>query len=362
MRLTEKEIMQSLRSAGDRYAPLLIDNLAEQVYMPDGCQVDAIIGFSIRNGPSFKAVAEIVSASTPQTILMGTRLLAACVAFDKEPDRIPLLVAPYIGAKQAKILADRGISWIDLSGNMSITVSNRIYIERAGKPNSFPDNAAIKKVFEGTSSLVSRALLLEPEGFSSLYEIVDFISARDGNITLSTVSKVLKSLEEELLINRSKSLISVPDPEKLMERLVEGHKNSTERKRRRTYRFSIGNMQQLNAGVVGICKDYLACGFYAAQIKGLAVADKITIFVKDVEQFRRKAEEKLVSITPDAEFGNLIIIETSDPGVWFNPGWRVVDSVVDDIELYLEMMVDTPRGPKIAEQLKQRILKKSDNG
>jgi hypothetical protein len=67
----------------------------------------------------------------------------------------------------------------------------------------------------------------------------------------------------------------------------------------------------------------------------------------------------LVSITADAEFGNAIITETSDPGVWFNPDWRMMDLVVDDIELYLEMMVDTPRGPKIAEQLKRRILQKA---
>ncbi len=31
---------------------------------------------------------------------------------------------------------------------------------------------------------------------------------------------------------------------------------------------------------------YVACGFYAAQIKGLALTDQITILVKDIEQVR----------------------------------------------------------------------------
>jgi len=358
MRLTAEQIIQSLKSTDGKYAPLMINSLQEQVSLQDGSQVDAIMECSIQNGPSFKAVVEIKTVATPQNILMGAQLLKACVANDEESDKIPLLVAPYIGMKQAKILEDNGISWIDLSGNMSIRVSNRIYIERTGKPNRFPDTAPIKKIFQGTSSLVSRAILLKPKGFSSLYEVVDFINARNAKITLSTVSKVLKILDEELLINRDESLISVADREKLLERLAQGYKNSTERKRRKTYRFVIENIQQLSPGVVGECKDYLACGFYAAQIKGLAVTDKKTIFVKDIELFRRKAEEKLVSVTPDAEFGNVIITETKDPGVWFNPKWRIIDSVVDDIELYLEMMVDTPRGPKIAEQLKQRILQK----
>ncbi|HUT46251.1 MAG TPA: hypothetical protein VMX36_08180 [Sedimentisphaerales bacterium] len=361
MRLTEKQVIQSLKSMGERYSPLMINSLAEQVSLPEGYRVNAVIEFSIQNGPSFKAVAEIAPVSTPQNILRSARQLADYFGKAKKTNMVPLVIAPYIGAKQAKILADKGISWIDLSGNMSVRVSNRVYIERTGKPNRFPDTAPIKKIFQGTSSLVSRALLLKPEGFSSLYEIVDFINNRNAKITLSTVSKVLKSLEEDLLINKGEFLISVADPEKLLEKLAQGYKNSTERKRRNTYRFVIEGIEQLSDGITALCKDYLACGFYASQIKGLAVTDKMTIFVKDIEQFRRKAEEKLVSITADEEFGNFIITETNDPGVWFNADYQITVSVVDDIELYLEMIADTPRGPKIAEQLKRRILQKGDS-
>jgi hypothetical protein len=194
--------------------------------------------------------------------------------------------------------------------------------------------------------------------------MVNFINERNASITLSTVSKVVRRLNEELLINRNKSLITVPDREMLLEKLAEGYKNSTERKRRKKYRFVIEGIERLSYGspnaIRAACKDYLACGFYAAQIKGLAATDQITIFVKDIEQFRRKAEEELVSVTPDEEFGNAIITETSDQSVWFCPDRQITDLVVNDIELYLEMTVDTPRGPKIAEQLKRRILQKGD--
>jgi hypothetical protein len=361
MRLTIEQIVQSLKSTDGKYAPLIINSFQEQVSFQDGSQIDAIMDCSIQNGPSFKAVVEIKTVATPQNILMGAQLLKAYIANDKEQDKIPLLVAPYIGTKQAKILADNGISWLDLSGNMLIRVSNRIYIERTGKPNRFPDTAPIKKIFQGTSSLVSRALLLKPEGFESLTKMTDFINQKNENIvSLSTVSKVLKKLDEELLVNKCKSLITSADPEKLLEKLAEGYRNSTERKRRNPYQFVIEGIEQMSEGITALCKDYLACGFYAAQIKGLAVTDRKTIFVKDIEQFRRKAERKLVSVTPDAEFGNVIITETKDPGIWFNADYRITVSVVDDIELYLEMMVDTPRGPKIAEQLKKRILQKDD--
>jgi len=361
--MTEKQIIQRLRGATEQYAPLIVKRLDEQVYVSERYRADALVEFSVQEGPTFEAVVEITPVATPKNVLEKSRILLECIDEDSNSGRIPMIVAPYMGAKQAKILAEKGISWIDLSGNMSVRVSNQVYIERTGKPNRFPDTAPIKKIFQGTSALVSKALLLQPEGFTSLEKIVDFINQRNANITLSTVSKVLKQLDNELLINRSKSLITVANPEKLLEKLAKGYKSSTERKRRGSYRFEIANIGDLCYGnPIGFgipCVKYLAYGFYAAQIKGLATTDVKTIFVKDIESFRKIAKEKFVSLIPDAEFGNFIITETEDPGVWFDTNYPVYDLVVDDIELYLEMTVDTPRGPKIAEQLKQRILQKA---
>jgi hypothetical protein len=364
MRITEREIIQNLQRAGDKYAPLTIKRFGEQISLPEGYRVDAIIEFSIQNGPSFEAVVEFAPVPTPRNILRRAQQLADYFSKYKKPKTVPLVIAPYIDTKQAKILGDKGISWIDLSGNMYIRVSNQIYIERTGRRNRFPDTAPIKKIFQGTSSLVSRALLLKPEGFSSLYEVVDFINERNASITLSTVSKVLKSLEEELLIDKSKSTISVTNREKLLEKLTESYISSTERKSRETYRFATESIDKMFFDLYQRQLVYVACGFYAAQIKGLAVTDQITIFVKDMEQVRIATKQNWIKITPDAEFGNVSITETKYPGVWFNTPFPMYqsDTVIDDIELYLEMMADTPRGPKIAGQLKQRILRGDADG
>lgn len=197
IRITEKEIIQYLQNSGRQYAPLVINRLEEQVNLADGYQADAIIGFSIPDGPCFEALVEIASVATPKNILQKSLQLSDNISKANKPDIIPLLIAPYIGKKQAQMLEDKGISWIDLSGSMSVKVSNQIYIERTGQRNRFPDTAPIKKIFQGTSSLVSRTLLLTPEGFSSLYEAVDFINECNVGITLSTASKVIKSLEDD---------------------------------------------------------------------------------------------------------------------------------------------------------------------
>ena len=365
MRVTERVIIQYLQRAGDQFAPLRINRFEEQVNLPQEFQADAIIEFSIQDGPAFKALVEITPVPTPKNILEKSRLLFDYISKTNKPNIVPLIIAPYIGKRQAKMLADKGISWIDISGNMSVRVSNQIYIERTGQRNRFPDTAQIKKIFQGTSSLVSRALLLKPEGFTSLYEVVDFINKRNANITKSTVSKVLKSLEEELLVNRSRSLISVTGQEKLLDKLTVSYINYIKRKERKTYSFSVKqphyallkrNVQKSN---------YLACGFYATQIKGLGVTNEIMICVRNMDQ----AKKDFDFLEPDTEFGNVKLIENNDIEIWFNSVEieltiesviKVTIPVVDDIELYLEMIADTPRGPKIAEQLKRRILEKAD--
>jgi len=366
MRLTERETIQYLQDAPNRYAPLRISRLDLGVRQPERCRADAIIDFSIQDGPSFGATVEIVPVATPQNVLKKALQLADRCGKSPASDRIPLVIAPYMGAKQARILADKGISWIDLSGNMSISVSNKIYVERTGKKNRFPDTAPIKKIFQGTSSLVSRALLLKPRGFSSLYEIVDFINARNSNITLSTVSKVLKSLDEELLINRSKSLISVIDREKLLQRLAEAYTDSTRIKTSCAYSFSVQEQRCASMKLNVDKSNYLASGYYAAQIKGLATSGKVTLVVKDMGQARRE----LCFLEPDTEFGNVTLIETKEGCVWFNSVETeltfasvvsVTVPVIDDIGLYLEMMADTPRGPKIAQILKKRILGRAES-
>lgn len=363
MRLTEKQILKQLLDSADQYKPLKFEGFDKDFLLSERARADGVARISVENGPGFKALLEIVPVATPMNIKQKSIMLIAEFATTEISDSptIPMIVAPFIGRSSACILADRGISWIDLCGNMRVSVPGKVYIERTGKKNKFPDTAPIKKIFEGTSSLVSRALLLRPQGFSSQYELIDFINSRNANITAGTVSRVLKSLESDLLINRKKSLISVTDTKKLLQSLADGYISSMKRKEKKSYRFSIRQSAYVSMTMNVQKSNYLASSFYAAQLKGLGATDEVTIFVRDMGQ----ARERFDFLEPDAEFGNFKLIETKNFEIWFNSvnteitvasAIRFSIPVVDDIELYLEMMTDAPRGPKIAEQLKERIL------
>jgi hypothetical protein len=358
MRFKENEIIDKLSSQKDWCQPLVPGRIIRKSVLTANYEIDAVIEFSIPEGPSFRAAAQLLTISTPKAISLKCNVLKSSLTEFRKSKLVPMIIAPYISEKQSKVLTDEGISWIDLSGNMLLNIPPDIYIERTGKPNKFPDTAPIKKVYQGTSSLVTRALLLNPEGFSSLSEIVDFINDRNGKITLATVSKVLKSLEEELLITRQKSGIFVKQPEQLLDNLAEGYAVFSKSKKDFIYKYDVDNIDQLCKAFYDADVDYAYCGFYASKIKGLGVTEQVSIFIRSMQDLEKTLKNKPGIASSDEEFGQVTFIETKNPCVLFNSQGEASQKVVDDLELYLEMINDRPRGPKIARQLKERIMEK----
>jgi hypothetical protein len=357
MRLKENEIISELESQ-ENLSPIMVDRVEQSPSMIGNLDVDAVVEFSIQDGPSFKAAVDLLPISTPKSISQKINVLANFTSKLKKQKLVPMIIAPYIGKKESKLLIDEGISWIDLSGNMFIKIPPSIYIERTGKSNKFPDTSPIKKIYEGISSLVCRALLLNPEGFSSLYEIVDLINNRNATITIATISKVLKSLEEELIVSKSESKISLKKPEVLLNNLAEGYSDYSKRKKDRTFRYDVENTNELDVLFEDLQVDYVYCGFYAAKRKSLGMTDQITLFIKSIQDVEKAFKRTTNIATPDEEYGQVTLIETKNPCVWFNIKEEPFNNIIDDLELYLEMVNDKPRGPKIAKQLKEQILGK----
>jgi hypothetical protein len=363
MRLGEREIVERLRAAGAQYEPLNIVSIERERGGEDGLRADAVIQFKVADGPSFQALAEVVPLATPKDIRRRCAQIDDLCQKSADPTLLPLIVAPYVPAKQAATLARAGVSWLDLSGNMVIRISDRVYIERTGQPNQFPDTAPIKKVFQGTASLVGRVLLLEPAGFTSLSQIVDFIEQRGGTITLSTVSKVLKSLEEDMLVARSRRSISVIEPSQLLDRLAEGYTASRSRSTETVQSFAVEDVDKVLSELCSMLgPTYIFSGFYAAQVKGLALSPEITMRVSDMVRFHEAVESLGSNVRPDEEFGNLIATRMRSRLPWFNAETARGIRTVDDLQLYLEMTLATPRGPKVAEALRRRILRDNTHG
>ena len=118
-----------------------------------------------------------------------------------------MVVVPYLPESQLRLLQEQQVSGIDLSGNALIMVPDEILVSRTGAPNNFRRAGVIKNVYRKNSSIVPRVFLLKPQ-YDSITEVMDEIKCRGGSITQATVSKVCNSLDQDLVIERTKGPVA----------------------------------------------------------------------------------------------------------------------------------------------------------
>ena len=130
--------------------------------------------------------------------------------------------SPFLDEQALDALETRSVSGIDLCGNGLVIVPGEWFIRRSGNPNQFHAEGVIKNVYRKSSSVVAKLFLAKP-GFDSVQDALDELGRRDGRVTLSTVSKVCKRLEEDLIIERKRkgmTTLRLIQPEKLLDRLA----------------------------------------------------------------------------------------------------------------------------------------------
>jgi hypothetical protein len=167
----------------------------------------------------FRFVVECKALSTPKEIAAAAD---AAKQSSRPPRSYPLVFAPYLSEPQMRFLEEAQVSSLDLSGNVLIVIPDQMFVCRTGAPNQFRRAGVIKNVYRKNSSIVARVFLLKRQ-YESISQLMDEIAARGGNVTQATVSKVCSSLDQDLVIERTKGKsprtrsLRLIQPEKLLE-------------------------------------------------------------------------------------------------------------------------------------------------
>lgn len=108
---------------------------------------------------------------------------------------VGLLVTPFMGPKAREYAHQRGLCWLDLSGNADIWGPGlRILIE--GKPNRFASPGRPSTAFSDKAARLTRVMLIEPERWWRQHELVEATDLSAGY-----VSKVVSRLREDGLVD-----------------------------------------------------------------------------------------------------------------------------------------------------------------
>ncbi|MDP4176412.1 MAG: hypothetical protein Q8933_20700 [Bacteroidota bacterium] len=171
---------------------------------------------------SARFLVEIKNRSVPQIVERGIGQIKKLINIADE-NYYPALLVPYLSNSVVDLLKENNISGIDLNGNYFI-VTDEIVGIRLDRKNEYKESAPIKNVYSGNSSIVGRFLLKEKRIFNSVNEIYKGVRNSGGDITLSTVSKVLSRLSDDLIIQKDKKGISLLQPQKLLQKLKNNYK------------------------------------------------------------------------------------------------------------------------------------------
>jgi hypothetical protein len=173
-------------------------------------------------------------------------------------------------------------------------------------------------------------------------------------ISLSTVSKVLKTMVEDVIITRTET-IRLLQPDKLLEKLRENYNPPAVKERIRLkipennksiLKLLSEQSQQLELPL--IASGTSSVTRYTVMQRG----DLLTVYCPKVEM--------LINRLPGSQsdrFPNLELLETEDEPVYFDARQEDGFWWASPLQVYMELMVGDKRDQETAEQLKALILK-----
>lgn len=255
---------------------------------------------------------------------------------------IPVLVAPFLSARTRERLEERGVGYVDLTGNIRVALDRpALFVQASGAERDLRREERPARTLKGAKAgRVVRALcdFVPPIGVRKL--------ARKSDVDPGYVSRVFALLEKEALIQReSRGPVTDTDWQALIRRWTEDYSllnsNLTA-----TYLEPRG-LNSLLRKLRDSDLRYVATGSLgAASVSPVAPARLAILFVDDMEDAAERLDLRL------AEAGaNVILAEPFDPVVYERGREREGISYVALSQNAADLLTSPGRGPSEAEEL-----------
>ena len=355
--MNQKEMINLLRGGKVVLPPLSFRVLKDKPETTKNIGFDLLVEASWR-GSTARFAVECKALSTPKAFKTGLNLLKT----ETLPRGCsPLLFLPFLSEQQLQELEQEQISGIDLCGNGVVVVPGKFVIFRSGGKNRFPSSAPIKNIYRKNSSMVAR-VFLSRSGYETVQEVCSEVNRRNilverwnkSPMSLSTVSKSLKALEEDLIIDR-KGTIRLLQPDKLLEKLSQNYVSPNINDRiRMKVKEEAETLRQLlrrqsrELDLPIVAAGASSVGQYAVMQRG----DLLTVYCPRLEMLLERLPGSRTDRFPNAE-----LIETDDETVYFDARQEAEFWWVSPVQVYLELMAGDKRDRETAEQVRSLILR-----
>jgi hypothetical protein len=347
--MTEKEIEQKFKTTFKSLFPRLRDaTLIPEYPLGEKKEIDVALRLKIGQKKEM-LLCEIVAQRFPKQIReKGLQLLETS---EEGKKGYPVIIAPYISELGKEVCKKIGVGFLDLSGNAYLDF-NSFYLEVEGKPNRFKSSDKLSGLFNPKGERVLRFYLLQEkdESLVSYRQITKEVS-----VSLGQVSKVNKKLDELGFWREESEGVKALDKVKLLDLWRDNYR--FERNRMLSF-YSMKQISQIEKQIAEFCRangiqyalTFFSGGNRLAPFTRYNVAT--SYFSGDIEKMRKDLELKEV---PSG--ANLQIIIPYDDGVYYKAQEVNSATVVNPIQIYLDLYNYKGRGREQAEFLRERIIK-----
>jgi hypothetical protein len=350
---SESEIFKYIESGKLALPPLSFKAVSRNLQLENGSEADLILE-SEWGSKTYKFVAEVKRYGSDKTVMEAARQASYLARLLRTN---PLVIMPWLSEQQLLTLEREGISGVDLCGNGVINIPHELLIFRTGQPNRFPTSRLVKKVYQGTSSLVARVILLCRE-FGSVSAVLDEIALRGGNTTLATVSKALKQMEEDVIIEKTRDRIRLLQPDKLLDRLTTDYQppKVVEQYRYKIWEDDSNIRVSLSRAFRESGQRLVLSGSSSTDFYATMAREPVDIYYCSDLPFPAW-KDFAARMEADSRFPNFEFRKTDSELVFFDnrelqAGYRIASPV----QTYLELASSDKRGREVAEQLRKKIL------
>jgi hypothetical protein len=210
----------------EREAGMRLPSLLASLLCAPSVEVEPDAGYGLLGGAGYDLriaaggrqwLAEVKSSSTPAVVASAAERLERYAGLSEKLG-VPLLVVPYMTPAGARLAAERGLNWIDLSGNARLR-DGELYVWVEGRPNQFPLRGRPSSAFAPKSARISRVLLLEPSRWWRQKDLARKSGLDDGHL-----SRVVRRLGDEGFLEYRAGEFRPREPQMLLDAWADAYR------------------------------------------------------------------------------------------------------------------------------------------
>ena len=303
-------------------------------------QVDLLAKIASPSGATAVLAIEIKRTLEPRGVLQAIEQLSAITA-GAMPQAVPIVAASYLSPRVRTLLRNRGVGYIDTTGNVRIEASMPgLFISTDGVDRDpWPRDHKLQSLRGRGAARAVRAIVdtIPPYGVREL--------AQSTSVSAPTLSRVLDLLEREAIVTRVRGAVSAVDWQGAIRRWTEDY-DQTE-SNTSTVALEPRGLTALEKKLFTTKLRYVATGAFAAQrFDPIAPARQAAIYVTDVIEFIDHLDLR------ETEAGtNVVILEPFDPVVFDRAVDRDGLRCVAPSQLAADLLTGPGREPSQGEHL-----------